>query len=730
MGQAPVKQIETIEGVIERIVYANDDSHYTVAQLLPEGRGRTEPVTIVGNLASVQPGESVRAQGRWVTHRQFGRQFAVDKFESVLPQSVVGIRKYLGSGLIKGIGDTYADRIVEKFGEQTFEVIEHFSARLQDVEGIGKERAKRIKEAWQQQKSVRDIMIFLQGHGVGSAHASKIFREYGDQAMAKVQENPYRLARDIRGIGFKTADGIAARLGIARDAIHRLKAGVLYALERAMDDGHVCLPAAELTRQAAELLSVEIGPVETAMQLLVVEGDAVLDHDLVYLKGLHRSECGAAQRIHELRGAPVRLPEIKMDNALRWVQEKTGLGLAAAQSDAIRTALTSKITVITGGPGVGKTTIIAGIVKILQAKRCRVLLAAPTGRAAKRMSEATGAPAQTIHRLLKFEPGSGGFSHHERRPLRGDLIIVDETSMLDIPLAYHLLRAVPNEASIVFVGDVDQLPSVGPGNFLRDLIESDRVPVVRLTEIFRQARDSLIVTNAHRVNQGQLPDLSEKSAGGRDSDFFFIEAEDPSQALATIKALCAERIPKRFGFDPRRDIEVLTPMHKGICGAENINRELQAKLNPTGASVQRFGRTYRIGDKVMQTRNNYDKDVFNGDLGTVKQIDLIDQRVKVDVDGRAVDYDFSDLDELLPAYAITVHKSQGNEYPCVVTPLLMQHYVLLQRNLLYTAITRGKKLVVLVGSKKALAMAVRNNQPTARFSRLRDRLRAAELLSS
>jgi exodeoxyribonuclease V alpha subunit len=726
MSPAQPHHTESIEGTIDRIVYTNEESYYTVAQLLPEGRGRTDPVTIVGNLASVQVGESVRARGRWTTHRQFGRQFVVEAFDSVLPRSVVGIKKYLGSGLIKGIGDRFADRIVEKFGASTFDVIENFSARLQDVEGIGRERAKRIKEAWQQQKCVRDIMIFLQGHGVGSSHASKIYREYGEASIQKVQENPYRLARDIRGIGFKTADGIASKLGIARDAIHRLKAGVVYTLERAMDDGHVCLPHVQLVETAAQLLEVERKPVEAAVQLLAVENDVALDRDLVYLAGMHRCERAVARRILDLRQTPVGLPEIKMDAALLWVQQKTGVGLAPAQQEAVTRALTSKITVITGGPGVGKTTIINSIVKILNAKKCRVLLAAPTGRAAKRMSEATGAPAQTIHRMLKFEPGGGGFTHNERKPLRGDMIVVDEASMLDILLAHHLLRAIPDDASVVFVGDVDQLPSVGPGNFLSDLIESDRVPVVRLTEIFRQARDSRIVTNAHKINRGQMPDLEDDSKGtesAKAGDFFFIEEDDPEKALATIKTLCAERIPKRFGFVPRRDIQVLAPMHKGVCGAENINRELQATLNPSGADVQRFGRTYRVGDKVMQTRNNYDKDVFNGDLGVVAKIDLIDQRIVVEVDGKPVEYDFTDLDELLPAYAITVHKSQGNEYPCVVVPILTQHYILLQRNLLYTAITRGKKLVVLVGSKKALGMAVRNNNPAARFSLLRDRLR-------
>jgi len=720
---------QTVEGTLERVIYSNEENHYTVAQLLPEGgTRRTEPITIVGNLASLNVGESVRAQGHWVNHKQFGRQFAVERFESVLPRTVVGIRKYLGSGLIKGIGETFADRIVEKFGERTLEVIDTFSARLREVDGIGPGRARRIKEACTAQKSVRDIMILLQGHGIGSSHAAKIYKQYGENAMSVVQGNPYQLARDISGIGFLTADGIAARMGIGKDSIHRLKAGVVHALECATDDGNTCLPRARLIEAARELLEVEIAPVENAIRQLSDAGEVIEENGFVYLTGLYKCEQGIATHIRELRSAPITLPPIDFDKALAWVQQKTGVELADAQRMAVQTALTSKISVITGGPGVGKTTIVNSIVRILQAKKGKVLLAAPTGRAAKRMSEATGALAQTIHRLLKYGQREGGFSLNERRQLQGDMVIIDETSMLDIPLAHHLLKAIPSTASVVFVGDVDQLPSVGPGNFLRDLIDCDRVPVVRLTEIFRQARNSFIITNAHRVNEGQMPVLDARDEG----DFFFISEDQPEKVLATIKTLCGERVPKKFGFDPMRDVQVLTPMHKGLCGSESLNRELQTTLNPTGPAVQRFGRTYRVGDRVMQVRNNYDKDVFNGDLGRVKKIDLVEQHVIVEVDdtaskdsSRAIPYEFTDMDELLPAYAISVHKSQGNEYPCVIVPLLTQHFVLLQRNLLYTAITRGKKLVILIGSKKALAIAVRNNKTAARYSRLKDRLRDA-----
>jgi exodeoxyribonuclease V alpha subunit len=820
----PAPQQETLTGTLDRIVYINEENHYTVASLTPEraegARGKIEPVTVVGNLAAVQCGETLKLTGHWTTHKQFGRQFRVESFESVLPSTTTGLKKYLGSGLIKGIGPKFAERIVAHFGADTLRIIDQFSARLREVEGIGAERARRIRAAWVAQKAVREIMIFLQSYGISTSQAAKIYKTYGDNAIELVKQNPYRLARDIYGIGFRTADKIASALGVPHTAPFRLQAGLRFALESAADDGHVCLPRPLLLRNAAELLALSEerqsvkasegesvsttvesarssastlsrshDSLELALAALAAAGEIVIEpvsvwearprDDMqpelfVFLTWLHRAETGVAQRLKAIANAPLALPPIVLHKAIEWAQNQTKLALAPAQRQAVEAALTSKITVITGGPGVGKTTVVNSIVRILRAKDCKVLLCAPTGRAAKRLSETTGVAAQTIHRLLKYDAGSRGFVHDEATPLKCDALVVDETSMLDIPLAHALLRAVPNNASVIFVGDADQLPSVGAGSFLHDLLQSRVASIVRLTEIFRQAAGSLIITNAHRVNRGEMPieenpkseirnpkeignqrqrseaELADDSALNAEhrtpkplSDFYFVEKEGPHDCAQTIVKLVTERIPKRFGFDPVKDVQVLTPMHKGECGAANLNRLLQSALRPQGPAnysaqdlrsrwsrelpvvIERYGRLYRVGDKVMQLRNNYDKDVFNGDMGIVTEIDLTEQTLTARIDERDVQYDFTDLDELAPAYAVTVHKSQGSEYPCVVVPLLTQHYMLLQRNLLYTAITRGKKLVVLVGSKKALGIAVRNAQTTWRFSRLVERLRSS-----
>ena len=727
---------ETITGTLERILFVNEENHYTVASLQPENR--REPVTVVGNLAAVQCGEILKLTGHWTTHKQFGRQFQVEAFESVLPATATGIRKYLGSGLIKGIGPKFAERIVNHFGDRTLEVIDQFSAKLREVDGIGPERARRIRAAWVEQKAVRDIMIFLQSYGINSSQAAKIYKQYGNDAMQVVKANPYQLARDIHGIGFKTADAIAANMGVPADSPRRIRAGILHMLEGLTDEGHTCCPHDELCRQTAALLNVPDDKVKAEILALAADHDIGIEDDLIFLSRMLRAETDLAARLKALTQAPLGLPEIKLDLALKWFEEKNDIALAPAQREAIKTALTSKLTVITGGPGVGKTTITRAIVKILRAKECRVLLASPTGRAAKRLSESTGATAQTIHRLLKYDPATHGFDHNEGKALNGDLLIVDEASMLDLPLACQLMKAVPTSASLVLVGDVDQLPSVGPGNVLRDIIESRVGRTVRLTEIYRQDKASHIVVNAHLINSGQMPDVTRDPVagspqGGGLQDFYFIEQDDPEKVLQTILALVSDRIPKRFGFDPFDDIQVLAPMHRGVCGVENINRQLQGAINPVGGKfslklneqqVERYGRIYRLRDKVMQIRNNYDKDVFNGDLGRITAMDPVEQMLTVTIDDREVSYDFTDLDELLPAYCISIHKSQGSEYPVVIVPVLTQHYVMLQRNLLYTAITLARKLVVLIGSRKALSIAVRNNNTAARYTRLRHRLQA------
>lgn len=717
------EDLEQLEGTVERIIFSSAEDSYTVAALVEE-RG-SSPITIVGSFASLNVGETLRVWGSWRQHKTFGRQFAVQRYESVLPSTVAGIRKYLASGMIKGVGPVYAERIVKKFGAETLNIIDTRSAKLLEVPGLGRKRVAAIKAAWDEQKAVRDIMIFLQGHGVGAGYAAKIFKQYGANAIALVRENPYRLAADIRGIGFRTADQIAHNFGMASDALQRLRAGICYALETALDDGHTCLPLAELTARAAQLLGVEEGKLDAVLAGLVRERQLVKDEDFVYLAGIHGAEKFVAGKLAALAGAPLSLPPIQIGRALEWAEAKERVRLSDEQRDAVRAALSSKLMVITGGPGVGKTTIIRVLVKILGAKQARMLLCAPTGRAAKTMAEKTGHAAQTIHRLLKYDPTTHSFAYNEKQPLACDLMVVDEASMLDLLLARHLLAAMPVHASVVFVGDVDQLPSVGAGNFLADLIESGVARVARLTQIFRQAEGSRIITSSHRINHGQMPELPAREEQEEESDFYFIERNDPARAAATVLEAVCVRIPERFGLDPFDDIQVISPMHKGTCGVEELNRAIQARLNPRGESVERFGRIYRVGDRVMQIKNNYDKDVFNGDLGRIERFHFAEQELLVRFDERRIVFDFGDLDELAPAYAITVHKSQGSEYPCVVMPLLTQHYVMLQRNLIYTAVTRAKKLLVLIGSRKALQMAIANNKTSRRYSRLRERLKSA-----
>jgi exodeoxyribonuclease V alpha subunit len=719
-----------LEGQIERITYFSEDTGYTVAKL--KVSEHPEPVTIVGSLMSPTPGEMLRVKGNWQSHPRFGRQFKVISHRPVLPATASGIKKYLGSGLIKGIGPVMASRIVKEFGDQTLEVIENHPEKLSKIDGIGPKRIEMIGRAWKEQKEIREVMIFLQEHGVSPAYATKIFKKYGWNSIAVVSQNPYRLATDIFGIGFLTADKIAHKMGFEKSAPVRAEAGALYVLNQLAEEGHVFYPYELLLEKCKEILEVDSDVVAQGIGTMAFEGQLAiedLNQDLeafrpnqkaVYLKHFHVSEAGIAQHLSRLLSTPRRIRKVDVDKAIIWVQGKINLKLATKQAEAVKKAVSEKTMVITGGPGTGKTTIINAVIRIYRELGAKILLAAPTGRASKRMSEATGYPARTIHRMLEYSPHKGGFQRDQDHPLEVDVLILDETSMIDTVLMYHLLKAVPSKATVIMVGDVNQLPSVGAGSVLKDIIRSKAVPVVELTDIFRQAGRSRIVVNAHRINSGLLPELPSDRAALE--DFYFIEQEDPEQALKLILELVCDRIPRRFHLDPLEDIQILTPMHKGTVGTDNLNRELQFVLNPSKETMTRGDRTFRLKDKVMQIRNNYEKDVFNGDIGRISAIDLENQEVTVTFDGLPVPYDASDLDEIMPAYAISVHKSQGSEYPAVIIPILAQHYMLLQRNLIYTAVTRAKKLVVMLGSQKALAMGVKNDRIMRRYTYLGERL--------
>ena len=711
---------EVLAGIVERVTFHNPESGFCVLRV--KVRGHRDLATIVGHAAAISAGEWITASGDWLNDRTHGQQFRARFLKTSAPTSAEGIEKYLSSGMIRGIGPVYARKMIRAFGERVFDIIEAEPDRLREVDGIGAVRARRITDAWAEQKIVREIMIFLHSNGVGTARAVRIYRTYGSDAVQVMSENPYRLARDIRGIGFKTADAIAARLGIAKTAMIRVRAGISYALTEAMDEGHCGLPTEELVALAVDLLEVPAELARTALDLELTEGtviaDTVGDRPSVFLSGLYRAEQTIADRLHQLATAPLPWPAIDADKALPWIERKTGLALAESQVAAIRLALAAKVLVITGGPGVGKTTIVNAILRILTAKGVKLLLCAPTGRAAKRMTEATGFEARTIHRLLETDPQGGGFKRNSDNPLACDLLVVDETSMVDVLLMQALLKAIPDHAAVLIVGDIDQLPSVGPGQVLADIIGSGAIPVVRLTEVFRQAAQSRIITSAHRINQGAMLDLSRPEG---DSDFYFVPADDPETAVSRIIELVKTRIPQRFGLDAIRDIQVLCPMNRGGVGARSLNIELQAALNPAGErKVERFGWTFAPGDKVMQIENDYEKEVYNGDIGYVADVDVEAGELTARFDDRGVTYGFGELDTLVPAYAATIHKSQGSEYPAVVIPVLTQHYAMLQRNLLYTGVTRGKRLVVLVGQKKAVAIAVRNVSGRRRWSKLRE----------
>jgi len=717
----------TLQGTVERITYVNEETQYVVARL--DVPGRRDLATVVGNLVSLTPGETLRLHGTWTHHKKYGDQFQVERYETVAPATLTGIQRYLGSGLIKGIGPVFAKRLVDAFGLDTLQVIEEEPDRLRTVKGIGPLRLRRISDAWAEQKEIREVMLFLQGHGVSSAYAVKIFKAYGQAAIATVRANPYRLARDIYGIGFKTADRIAQNLGVPSDSPLRAQAGIIHVLHALADEGHVYVPEENLLREAETTLEIPRELLPAAIADLATEGEIAAEEVSggsrdIYLKALHVAEEQVAKRLTDLLRAPrVSIP-IDVEKALAWVEEVTRLDLAPQQREAIRMALSHKALVITGGPGTGKTTILRCIIRILEKKGLRIHLASPTGRAAKRMAEATGREAATIHRLLEWSPAQAGFQRNAQRPLETDLVIVDEASMIDIVLMNSLLRAIPLVATLVLVGDADQLPSVGPGTVLKDILNSGRLPAVRLTEVFRQAEQSRIIRNAHQVNRGEVPDLSRPPRDDQ-SDFHFLPEEDPERLQQLIVDLASRRLPARYGLDPVEDIQVLTPMHRGVIGAAQLNSALQAKLNPPNPDrleVMRGGRVFRTGDRVMQTRNNYDKEVYNGDIGRIVQVDPEEQAVTVRVDNRTVTYDFSELDELTLAYVATVHKSQGSEYAAVILPVHTTHYPMLQRNLLYTAITRARRLLVLVGTKKALAIAVRNDSTKRRYSRLAERL--------
>ena len=713
---------EPLSGLVERVTFHSPDTGFCVLRV--KVRGHRELVSVLGSAASVQPGEFIQCSGRWNNNRDHGMQFKTTFLKVMPPSSIEGIEKYLGSGMIKGIGPHFAKKLVKAYGEDVFEVIEEEPDRLLELNGIGQKRVERITSGWADQKAIREIMVFLQSNGVGTSRAVRIYKTYGADAIPLVSENPYRLAKDIKGIGFKTADQVAEKLGIEKTAMIRARAGISYTLTAAVSEGHCGLPEDDLITSAEKLLEIPTNILRDALQLELqdetVVADKMADQRCIFLGHLWVAEKLIAERLKLLATGKPYWPEINADVAVPWIEKKLGVTLAESQREAVKKAIKSKVTVITGGPGVGKTTLVNAILRILTAKAVSVALAAPTGRAAKRLSETTGMEAKTIHRLLEVDPMRGGFKRNADNPLDCDLLVLDETSMVDVPLMASVVKALRDKTGLILVGDVDQLPSVGPGQVLGDIINSGAVPVARLTEIFRQAAQSKIVTNAHKVNSGYIPNLD--TVKGEKTDFYFVEAHDPEDAVIKIIEIVKNRLPKRFGFNAIHDVQVLCPMNRGGIGARSLNVDLQKALNPAtdDISVERFGFVYRVGDKVMQTDNNYDKEVFNGDLGYVRRIEPELQEMTIEFDGKKVEYQFGELDEVALAYAVSIHKSQGSEYPAIVIPMMMQHYMMLRRNLLYTGITRGKKMVVLVGQKKAIGMAVKGRVEGRRWSKLEE----------
>lgn len=734
ISTADESSLVEVEGQIESITYSNEENGFTIAKL--KVKGNRAPITVVGTLVTPAPGETLKIKGSWVKHPKYGEQLQVDHYTIEVPASIHGIEKYLSSGIIKGIGPAMAKRITEKFGKETIHILDHQIERLGEIEGIGEKRIAMVGKAWQEQHQVRSVMMFLQSYGVGSGYAAKIFQKYGNHTIDLLKENPFRLATDIVGIGFITADKVANKLGFPKECQIRAEAGILYVLNHLADEGHVCYPYEALVGKCIEMLGIGREVITQAFEVIALEQKIVVEESnenrgednshlqpnshAVFLKRFHVCETGIAAKLKALVSAPKSVKIADTEKALHWAQQSLAIRLADQQRQALEIAMQSKVMVITGGPGTGKTTIINAILRVFSHEKAKIVLAAPTGRAAKRMHETTGHEAKTIHRLLEYSVQGKGFQKTADNPVECDIIIIDEASMIDTVLMHHLLKAIPLDATLILVGDVNQLPSVGPGNVLSDIIGSAAVPVVELDEIFRQAKQSLIIVNAHKIQEGELPITP--PPGSSLSDFYFISQQDPNAALTTIIELVKERIPKRFELNSVDGIQVLTPMHRGTLGAANLNAELQKCLNPSQEGINKGGVYFKLNDKVMQLKNNYDKEVFNGDIGRIVRIDSENQELSISFDGRTIDFDFSDLDDIVLAYAVSVHKSQGSEYPAVVIPITTQHYVLLQRNLLYTAVTRARKLVVLVGTKRALAIAVNNDNQQRRYSRLRDRL--------
>jgi exodeoxyribonuclease V alpha subunit len=709
--------MESLVGYIENIVFSEPDNGFLVARFkIPSQK---DLVTIVGSLPSVQPGETLRCKGVWKSHPQHGRQFEVQSFDTEAPSDLLGIQKYLESGMIKGIGPIYAERIVKTFGVVALKIIDETPERLSEVPGLGDKRIDKIRSCWQEQKSIRDVMVFLRGHGVSAAYAQKIFKAYGEKSIQKVRENPYSLAKEVFGIGFKIADGIAQGLGISSTSPLRIDAGIEHFLWELSNEGHTCFPENDLAIQAESLLGASLTQVEERIESLCRSGSLVRNDGMIWVKPLFVAELGIAREIARIVQSPCRLRGVHKEKALSWAQEKLSITLAKEQLEAVSAGLSEKMMIITGGPGTGKSTITKSLLRISEKITDSILLAAPTGRAAKRMTEITYKKAFTIHSLLEMDFSTGKFKKNKDHPLKCDLIMIDESSMIDTLLMYNLLKAIPSEARVIFIGDIDQLPSVGAGNVLKDLIASSRLYVSCLKQIFRQAANSKIVVNAHRVNQGQFPDTFPSPR----SDFIFIEKESPEEIVEEIIQQVTTSVPQRHRFHKFEEIQVLSPMKRGLIGGDNLNLVLQQKMNPSISALSRMGRSFHVNDKVMQIRNNYQKEVYNGDVGRIVDIDLTEQSMKVCFDGKMVAYEFHEMDELVLAYAVSIHKYQGSECPCIIIPIHTSHFKLLNRNLLYTGITRGKKLVILIGSKKALAIAVRNEEVKKRHTGLKDRMK-------